>query len=333
MLAVGLGLAPGTASAQGPSILDPASPNAASLTDLYRVIFYLAVAVFLLVEFLIIYAALRFRRRDGDAEPAQVHGNTQIELAWTITPAIIVVVLTIFSYRALAESYARPTDAVHFNVTGHQWWWEFEHTDPDFATATELVVPVGRPVVLAVESADVIHSFWVPQLAGKIDAVPGERDAGYGQNSLWFTAEREGRFEGQCAEFCGTQHAGMRLSIIAVPPEEYEAWVDHMATPAAEPEADSAAARGLELTRTRGCQGCHAIDGVAEMVGQTGPDLTHVASRSHLAGGVVANTTDNLTAWIRDPQALKPGAAMPTWGDSMSADELNDIVAYLETLE
>jgi cytochrome c oxidase subunit 2 len=324
------------ARAETPSISNPASPNAAALADLYNVILFIAIGVFLLVQGLIIYAALNFRRRASDPEPVQVHGNTRIELVWTLVPLVIVIVITLLSYRTLrATATPASADALVINVIGHQWWWEFQHTDPDFATANELVVPVGRLVRLNLASADVIHSFWVPQLAGKMDLVPGvqqgePRHLGYGQNALWFVAQAEGRYEGQCAEFCGAQHSGMRLTIVAKRPPEYEAWLAVQQAPAEAPAAGSAAARGLELMKAKGCQGCHAIDGVPEMVGRVGPDLTHVASRERLAGGTFENTTANLTSWVDNPQQLKPGALMPEL--PVSAAEIADIVAYLESL-
>jgi cytochrome c oxidase subunit 2 len=178
---------------------------------------------------------------------------------------------------------------------------------------------------------DVIHSFWEPQLAGTIDAVPCERDGGFSQNALWFTADRPGRFAGQCAEFCGAQHAGMRFDVVAMPEAEYEAWLAAQAAPAAPPVAGSDRARGLELVATKGCQGCHAIDGVEGMAGTVGPNLTHVGSRARLAGGMFENTPEVMHDWVDNPPALKPGTTMPDL--NLTADELAAVVAYLQGLE
>jgi cytochrome c oxidase subunit 2 len=319
------------ARAQTPSILDPAGPNAAELANLYNVIFFIAVGVFALVEALILYAIFAFRRRDGDPEPVQVHGNVPVEVAWTIVPAVIVSVLAMMSARTLFGAYRPPADALTVNAVGKQWFWEFQYTDPVLVTATDLVIPVGQPVRVFLDSADVVHSFWAPQLFGKQDAVPGERDGNFGQNSVWFVADRPGRFFGHCAEYCGAQHSGMRFEVVAMEPAAYEAWREAQQRPAPAPEAGSAAARGLELVTTRGCQGCHTIDGVEGMVGKIGPNLTHVMSRPRLAGGVFETTPENLASWIGNPQALKPGTTMP----DLNVDEaaIADIVAYLQTLE
>lgn len=322
---------PSTSLAASPSILDPASPNAEDVAGLLRIIFWLSVIVFLAVEGMIIYAIVRFRRRRDDEMPDQIHGHTGVEIAWTVTPAIIVIVLTVLSQQSLVRGYSVPADAMEVTAVGKQWWWEFRYSEPEILTATELVVPVGRPVVVRLESTDVIHSFWVPQLAGKQDAIPGDRQGGHGRNSVWFTALRPGRYEGQCAEFCGTQHAGMRFSVVAMDEVEYAAWVQATVAPAPVPPPGSAEERGMELVSQRGCQGCHAIDGVDAMVGRIGPNLTHLMQRRMLAGGTIENTPENLARWISAPGELKAGALMPSMG--LSPDEVADVVAYLRTLE
>ena len=324
-------------AAHPPAITDPASPNAADLANLYNVIFFMAVGVFVLVEGLILYATFKFRRRPEHAHtlPAQVHGNATIEMVWTVVPAIIVIVISALSYRSLVAGYAVPADAIKVNAIGHQWWWEFQYAapivSPTITTATELVVPVGKPVQVMLDSVDVLHAFWVPQLAGKRDAVPGTRDGGYGQNNVWFVVNRPGRFEGQCAELCGAQHSGMRFTVVAMAEADYQAWLAAHAQPAAPPPPGSAQARGLELMSKRGCQGCHSIDGVKAMLGKVGPNLTHVAERKRLAGGVFENTPANLTSWVDNPQVHKPSAVMPDLG--LKPDEIADVVAYLQSLK
>jgi cytochrome c oxidase subunit 2 len=323
------------ASAQ--SILDPASANAEELSTLYLLIFYMGIAVFLLVEGLIIYAVVRFRRRGPDDHPEQIHGNTSVEVAWTLVPAVIVLALAALSHRTLVATFQPPADALEIQVVGHRWWWQFTYPETGsgsadgFSTATEVHVPVGQPVILYLDSSDVIHSFWAPQLAGKTDAIPGVRDGGFGQTKVWFVASRPGRYEGQCAEFCGTQHAGMRLTVVALEPDDFQRWRAAMAEPAVEPAAGSEAARGLEIITQSACVGCHTIDGVDAMVGRTGPDLTHVASRTRLAGGTIENTAEALRNWIDDPQSMKPGTLMPD--TQLSAEDLDLVVTYLETLE
>ncbi len=330
-IALALALAPAAVRAETTSILDPASPNAESLKLLYDIIFYLGLTVFLLVEGLILYAIIRFRHREGDAEPEQIHGSAPAEIAWTIAPTIIVVILAVVSYGPLVEAGRVPDDALVVNAIGHQWWWEFEYPDAEVRTATELVVPVGRAIRVNLDSTDVIHSFWVPQLAGKVDAVPGTRDGGAGQNHLWFVPEREGRFEGQCAELCGAQHAGMRLAVVAVSQEAFDAWLAEQDRPAAQPAPGSPEARGQAIIAEKACSGCHVIDGVPKMVGRTGPDLTHVASRPLLAGGVFENNPANLARWVDHPDDLKPSAVMPDVG--LTPDEITAVVAYLRSLK
>ncbi len=206
-------------------------------------------------------------------------------------------------------------------VVGHQWFWELRYPEAGFTTATDVVVPAGTAVRLKVTSEDVIHSFWVPRLGGKIDANPGFA------NEIWFTVEEPGVFEGQCAEFCGVGHPYMPVRVIALTPIEYEAWVQ--AQRATAPPAVGLAAEGESLVTVGACAACHTVRGTAA-AGLIGPDLTHFASRSQI-GGLVPNTPENLALWLEDPQALKPGAKMPNLG--LSDEEIDAIVTYLTTLE
>lgn len=320
-----------TPAVSAQSILDPASPSATSLKRLYEVMFVLGLAVFLLVEGLILYAAFRFRRRPTDGEPNQVHGSTSAEVVWTVAPAIVVLALAAVSYRPLVEQTRPPGDALQVDVVGKQWFWEFSYPGSDVTTANELVLPVGRPVTLRLDSADVIHSFWVPQLAGKMDAIPGDRQGGYGRNELWFLPEREGDYWGQCAELCGTQHAGMRFLVRVVSEEAFAAWLEAQQRPAIEPRAGSLEAEGRDLVAELACKGCHVIEGVEGMVGKVGPDLTHLASREHLAGAVFENTEENLRRWVDRPDDMKPGSKMPDLG--LTPEQVDAITAYLQSLE
>jgi cytochrome c oxidase subunit 2 len=218
-------------------------------------------------------------------------------------------------------------DSVPVRIVAHQWWWEITYDDASpqrvFATANELYVPVGRPVVATLESVDVIHSFWVPSLAGKKDLIPG-RTA-----TIEFRADVAGRYRGPCAEFCGWQHANMYLEVVAVPPAEFEAWAQAQRQPAPDPP-DAKSRRGRELFLSGSCMMCHAIHGTTANA-RKAPDLTHVASRARLAAGRIPNTPSDLAAWIADPQRIKPGANMPA--HPIPGEDLQALVAYLGTLK
>jgi cytochrome c oxidase subunit 2 len=345
------GLAPGAAWAQPapvpapvqPSILDPASPSAADMSGLFWVIFWMAVAVFVAVEGLILYAAVRYKRRPGDAMPPQFHDSTKVEIAWTIAPVIIVLAIAVVSQQKIMAAYSPPAEALQIDVIGKQWFWKYVYDTPieggregqTVTTATELVVPVNTPVRLNMSSTDVLHSFWAPQLSGKQDAEPGDRYGGWEQPFIWFIADREGAFEGQCAELCGTQHAGMRLQVRVLSQADYDAWLANESRPAVQPRPGSAEARGRELVSDPKnlCLGCHTIYGNETMVGDTGPNLTHVAARNLMAGGVFERTDDKLHQWIRDPDSLKYGSKMVLTGVELTDGQIDDIVAYLQSLK
>ena len=370
-------------TATTPSIHDTASPFAESLDKQYWIVFWMAMVVFVVVEAMILYAALGFRRKEGDGEPKQTHGNNTMEVIWTIGPVIIVLYLAYMSYGTMRENYvsreamAGGGEILEIEAIGMQWWWAFEYPE-GFETATEMVVPVGRPVRVNLETADVLHSFWVPELAGKMDAVPGERDGGYGQNFVWFTAERTGRFEGQCAELCGTQHSGMRFSVIVVEEDEYEAWASAMAIVPEEPqeylealafqdpkrhaqimglpepEGDAAKASevpsSMDTAEYRGwksvsgaCVACHSVDGHSlisvneSLPRKFGPNLTRTATRTSLAGGVIAHTAENVEAWMLNPDSQKIGTLMGTFintgSDEGNSAQAQEIIAYLTSLK
>ncbi len=316
-------LIPETASAQPPSPLSPASTEAKTIADLFTVVFWVALGVFVIVEGLLVYSVIRFRRRHPDeGMPVQIHGSTPVEVAWTIAPAIIVAVILLLTLRSMRTLYTPPSGTINVEVIGHQWWWEFRYPDLGIITANELHIPVGEPVSLKVEAADVIHSFWVPELGGKTDAIPGHT------NQAWIQATQAGVYKGQCAEFCGTEHALMRLEVIASPSEQFQQWVQGQQAPPAVPSG--AAARGQQALVTGPCAGCHTIQGTAAQ-GQVGPNLTHFASRRTFAGASLENTPENLARWLNDPPALKPGTLMPRLG--LSQETINDLVAYLESLK
>jgi cytochrome c oxidase subunit II len=296
----------------------------AHITDLFMPVFWVAVVIFFLVEGALVYAIIRYRRRGNEtALPKQLHGNTALEITWTIIPAVvlgIIAVPTVGGIRFLADV---PSNALEINVTGQQWWWRFEYANEGFETADELVIPVGRPVHVNLRSNDVIHSFWVPQLAGKMDTVPGQT------NSMWFNAKRPGLYSGQCTEFCAESHAKMKFQVNALPPAEYDAWVRKQQTNPPVPTS-GLAAQGYQFFMQGQCIACHAIRGTPAQ-GNFGPNLTWFAMRDRFAGAWLDNTPENVALWLKDPPAIKPGSKMPNY--NLTDEQINQLVAYLESLK
>jgi cytochrome c oxidase subunit 2 len=324
-------IVPGALAAVDVSILDPVSPPAESIRDLAVLVLVIIAGIFVVVEGLLVYALVRFRagRPAASGEPAQLYGSTPIEIAWTVAPTLVVVVLTLVILRTLwdVKVEARPADAgaeaARVTAVGHQWWWEYRYDG--FVTANELHVPASadglrRPAYLDLLSADVCHSFWVPRLAGKTDLIPGRR------NRLWFETAQAGVYLGQCAEFCGTQHAKMLLRVSVDPRAEYERWAENQRRPAVD---DPRVAEGKRAFLGRSCVNCHRVRGTPAD-GSYAPDLTHLMSRHTLAAGTLPNTRDNLRRWVADPQSIKPGCLMPAFG--LDERELDRIVDYLTTL-
>ncbi len=319
----------GLAAIQTPSIFAPASTPAFAIRDLSWLVLGISAVIFVVVAGLLAYGVVRFRRRAGDdgREPPQVYGSNQIEMAWTVVPFLIVVVLFLATARYIfgIEGQEPGPGAVHVTVVGNQWWWEIRYPDLGIVTANELHVPVSdpanpTPTFLKLQSADVIHSFWVPQLAGKVDVIPNKT------NRVWIEPHTPGAYVGQCAEFCGLQHAGMLLRVIVHPKPEFARWVASQQAPA---EDAPAARAGRELFESIACVNCHTVRGTPAK-GVFGPDLTHLMSRTTLGAGVARNTPENLRAWVHDPASLKPGALMPPMG--LSREDTDRVVAYLLTL-
>jgi cytochrome c oxidase subunit 2 len=292
------------------------------LARLWWIVFWPAVAVFVLVQGLILYVVFRYRRRPGHPMPVQTHGHTVFELGWTIVPTLILVGIGIPSVMTLFQLEEPPSSPLEVEVIGHQWWWEFRYPTLNVATATDLHIPVNQPVRVSLRSADVQHSFWVPRLAGKTDLLPPR------VNHMWFNATQPGFYSGQCAELCGVQHAQMRFYVVAQSQAEFDAWVSAQRAAPAQPTGD--AERGLQVITSGGCIACHTIEGTVAR-GQIGPNLTHVASRSSLAGGILPNTPENLARWLHDPQEVKVGNLM-VLPRALTEDEIRDLVAYLGTL-
>jgi cytochrome c oxidase subunit II len=331
------------ASCSGPfpqSTFSRGSGYAGNLSDLFMLIFLLAVVVFLLVQGALLYTLIRFRARPGAPDPKPVHGHTALEIGWTLAPAFIVsLILFPTVSRIWQDALADVDDPLEVVVVGHQWWWEFQIPELGVVTANELHLPQGRAVVLTMTSADVIHSFWAPGLAGKRDVILGRT------TRLAFTPDSTGEYLGQCAEFCGTSHANMRLRVYVDAPPEFDAWVAVQTAGTLPLDSLSDLERqGYEVFRTpkappvNSCIACHAISGVS--FGVAGPNLTHLADRETIAGGLVANTAENLERWLRDPAAVKPGMGnrmnsgqligMPDV--DLTDQEITALVAYLRTL-
>lgn len=306
--------------------LVPDGPIARQIDGLFKPVFWVAAGVFFLVEGILVVALVRFResRRRGAGEPVQMHGNTRLEIGWTLAPALllaIVAVPTVAAIVTLSREPAASDNPLKVTVTGKQWWWDYKYEELDVRTANELHIPVGRPVLLKLESEDVIHSYWVPKLAGKQDVVPGQT------NYLTIKADKPGRYMGQCAEFCALSHANMRLLVIAQSEEDFDEWVDRQSAPGTAP-TDAAAKAVFEDAQK--CAKCHAVKGT-DVLSTTGPDLTHFASRKTFGGATYENTRENLIRWLRDPPAMKPGSKMPRY--DLTEDEIEALVSYLESLE
>ncbi|ACO33686.1 cytochrome c oxidase subunit II [Acidobacterium capsulatum] len=307
----------------------PASKPAHEIFGL--AIFALAITggIFVVVAAAMFYAVIRYRRRKDDdgSEPPQIFGSVQIEIAWTVIPIIIVVVLFLTSARLIfaIKDAPRPKSALNITVVGHQFWWEIRYPGLGIITANEIHVPVStkadpQPTYIKLLSADVVHSFWVPQLAGKTDAIPNH------VNETWIEPTHTGIYKGQCSQFCGAEHAKMLLRVYVDTPAQFEAWVKQQQQPAVE---DPAVAAGREVFMHNACMNCHEIRGT-EATGRFGPDLTHVASRDTLASGSVMNNPANLRQWIENPDYFKPGVLMPAM--HLSSQQLDQVTAYLDTL-
>lgn len=344
---------------------DPIGEEAKTIDALVRPVFYTAAVVFVLVEGAILYVMVRYRRRrkDGadDEWPTQSHGNVVLELGWTMLPAVVISVIGIATVATVFELETREPDAIDVSVYGHQWWWSFEYDvdgdgEVDFTTANEMVIPTGKQVNLSIHSRDVLHSFWIPKLNGKRDAVPNR------VTTLSLETNEARRYRGQCTEFCGLSHARMQMWVDARSPEDYEAWLVAQMAPAPEPLTAEQAA-GLEVYRTY-CQSCHLVrgattsedgdvvtdvqtyrdnGGASALLAGWAPELTHFMSRQRFAGAIFELYDDDgnlnraqLEAWIRNPQGVKPsapdeGRGMPTL--PLSEDEIDQVVAYLMTLQ
>lgn len=308
----------------GNPVLEPHSHYARSIAQLSKWMLYVSLAIFLMVVSLIVYCHYKFKAKPGQPDPKPIYGNLKWEIAYIAGPVLLLAVIFGFTLHVMGTSdppaQASGDDIV---VTAHQWWWEFHYNKLGFTTANEVHIPVGRNTQFGLESADVIHDFWVPELARKEDVIPGRH------GKLWFAADHPGTYLGTCAEFCGKEHAWMRIRVIAQTPADFAAWVAHEQQPSAIPQ-QAAASIGRQEFMSMPCADCHTIAGTSAK-GRIGPDLTHVASRQTLAAGRLSNTPSNLTAWLHDPDEFKPGSHMPNL--HLEDTKLYHIVDYLETLK
>lgn len=359
----------GSGTEQPQTTFTAQASNAREILNLYNIVFYVAIGVFVIVEGVLIFSMIRYRRRKEDGIPLQIHGNQPIEIVWTIIPAVIVLAIATLTFRTQAVLVAKPENALQVTVIGHQWWWEFRYPELGIVTANELHIPSGQPVEFSLQSADVIHSFWFPRLAGKTDAIPGHT------NMMSFTADETTTpisIRGQCAEFCGGTHAQMGMYAVVEPQASFDAWVQQQraeaivpqgitqvpppdlavtvepvatteaATPVpipdvtgANPTAGGPAAVGYGLFQSKGCVGCHAIGGYPGAASLIGPNLTHVGSRQHIVAGWLENTPDNMKRWLRDPNEVKPDNIMgqAIKAGTLTEQEIDALTTYLESLK
>lgn len=311
------------------SIFAPEGTPAHSIFGLSILVLGICAGIFLIVAGLLLYTLIRYRRRPGDAdsEPPQIYGSTLVELSWTVIPILIIVVLFLASARVIfvTQQIPKPATALDVIVIGHQYWWEYRYPKLGIVTANELHVPVSdpghpTPTYLTMSSADTDHSFWVPRLAGKMDLIPNK------VNTMWIDPEQAGLYLGQCAQYCGVQHAKMLIRVYADTPEQFSAWVAQQQHPALQLPS---AAEGRQVFLRNACVNCHTISGTQAM-GIFGPDLSHVASRATIASGSVPNTPENLRAFVNNPADFKPGVLMPSM--HLNDHDLDAVTQYLSTL-
>lgn len=349
------------------STLTPKGDYAEMVDKLFKTTLWLATLVFIVVEAGLLWAIYRYRGKPDDAEPKQVHGSTTVEIIWTVIPALVLAVVAVPTVQTIFETAKVPAASpdgqapLRVDVIGHQWWWEFRYPELGITTANQLHVPVGRTVDLRMKTVDVLHSFWIPQFAGKRDVFPNR------ETRLWFTAKETGEFPGACAEFCGLQHGRMDFYVMVNTPEEFAGWVatrqtdslldrSGMPKPPAAPVVDTTAkggkgdvtvaaapavpvapaamadpkvAQGEQLFMTKTCIACHSLNSIGTPKGMSGPNLAGIGRRKMIAGGWLPNTDENLHRWIKTPQAVKEGVLMQV--PEMTDAEVDALVAYLRT--
>lgn len=316
--------------------LDPQGPFAQREDDLFWPVFWIATAVFVLVEGAILVAVFLFRDKDGAKEARQLHGSPKLEVLWTVIPALILAGIAVPTTAAVFDLTECGADAMQIDVIGHQWWFEYSYPDAEIKTANVMVIPAGQEVCANLTSEDVIHNFWVPALNGKRYAIPGE------VNLLRLQANDPGEYWGQCAEFCGLSHSLMRARVVAMEPADFENWVAEQQAPAAFPAAGTPEDAGYQVYASKGCTQCHTVrfeegspSNLVPDEAFSGPELTHFASRDVFAGAILPQEDQSraaaLTEWLADPPEIKPGSYMPDL--ALTEQEIIDLIAWLETLE
>jgi cytochrome c oxidase subunit II len=301
------------------AVFNPNSSQAGAIANLFYIILAVCAGILVIVSAIIIYSLLRFRSKGDNIEPNQITGNKTVEVAWTVVPIMLIGLMFYLTARAMTGLEA-PDRAPDLVVIGHQWWWEILYPHSGLVTANEIHIPVGRKLLVRLESADVIHDFWAPRLARKMDMVPGHT------NHIWLEADKAGTYLGACAEYCGAQHAWMRFMVVAEPQVEFDQWQQQQIQPMPTP-ATVEAKRGARIFKEKTCANCHSL-GSSSTAPQVGPDLAHLASRQMLAAGRLQNPPANLARWLKDPQSVKPGALMPNL--QLNDEEVRDLVSFLE---
>ncbi len=305
------------------SALDPQSPQARVIGGVGVISTIIFVLIFVIVTGAIVYALVRFRGRDGEPDPKQVADNRKVEIIWTTIPFLIVAFLFGLTIHAMNLADPPPPPSPDLIVTGHQFWWQANYPASGVVIANEIHIPAGKPLSVRLDSKDVLHEFWVPKLNRKLTTVPGQN------NHLWLQADKPGEYLGTCSEFCGMQHAWMRIVVVAEEPAKFEQWQQAQLQPSQTPKSD-AAVKGRALFQTSTCINCHAIRGVTGADAGVAPDLTHVASRKQLGAGILENTSANMRLWLKSPQHIKPGALMPDF--TLTDEQLDQLAEYLSSL-
>jgi cytochrome c oxidase subunit II len=299
----------------------PDSENVMAIDRLWIISIAIFVVIFVSVTGLIVYSLIRYRWREGEPDPDQIAGSKNVEIAWTVIPFGIVILLFFLTIHTMSVADPAPAATPDLIVVGHQWWWEARYPS-GVITANEIHIPIGKPLCLKLDSVDVLHEFWCAQLARKMTTVPGH------PNYIWINADKAGSYPGSCSEFCGTEHAWMRFTVVAESQADFDAWQQAQLAKAPEP-ATADAQQGQQLFMQMSCVNCHAINGTAAMA-RVGPDLTHFATRQQFGAGIVDNTVDNVKHWLHNPQDVKPGVEMPNF--EFTDQQVDELTAYLETL-
>ncbi len=310
-------------------VFQPESPEAQAIYDLFLLVLGISAVIFIIVAGLIGIALWRGRNRE--AMPKQDFGSEKREIYWMVGPILVILWITAISAKLILTANAIPkihpsngeSEAADLTVTGHQWWWEIEHNDSGIVEANEIYIPTGKKLRVKLQSADVIHCFWVPQLARKMDVIPGR------ENYIWLEAAKPGTYQGRCAEYCGNQHAWMNFKVYALTPDEFAKWEEGRHEPPSSP-AESDAVEGEKIFFAHTCLNCHTVEGTIAKA-TIGPNLTRIASRKELAGGAIENSSENLALWLKNPQAIKPGCKMPDF--KLTDEEARKVAAYLESLD